>query len=142
MVFGLEAATVRALDLGILGVPGVLLLNSFVIDGSCFEALSSIPSTGVMGVGVLGIVAPSSFFHFMENGDARITPFGRVPGGVVLPSCTGVGGCVEPFGKGLEPLVEERPPNLGNLDTIVDLMGALSSIRRQQRHGGHGITHN
>lgn len=84
----------------------------------------------------LGGVVPSSFFHFSEKGEARIKPFGRVAGGVVLPSWVGVVVCVEPLDKGLAPPVEERPPNLGSLDTMADLMGAFSSIRCQQRHGG------
>lgn len=45
-------------------------------------------------------------------------------------------GCAEPLERELGALVEERPPNLGSLDTMADLMGAFSSIRCQQRHGG------
>lgn len=78
---------------------------------------------------------PSSLFNFREKGDAWITPFGRVADGVTLPSCVGVAGCAEPLERALVPLVEERPLNLGSLDTMADLMDAFSSIRCQPRHG-------
>lgn len=86
-------------------------------------------------------VAPSFLCHFREKGEARITPFGRVPRGVLLPSWVGVVGCVEPLDKGLVPPTEERPPNLGSLDTMADLMDAFSSIRCQQRHVGNRESH-
>jgi len=45
-------------------------------------------------------------------------------------------GCVEPLDKGLAAPVDERPPNLGSLDTMADLICDFSSIRCQKRHGG------
>lgn len=134
MAFGLDTAIIKEPDLRITGVPGEPFFTSFVKEGSCVRALSSPPSPGL--VGVVGLVDPSSLLHFREKGEARIIPLGCVPGGVVFPSWVGVAGWVEPFVRGLVPPVEERPPNLGSLDTMADLMSAFSSIRCQQRHGG------
>lgn len=136
IALGLDTATIKEPDLLILGVPGEPFFTSFANEGSCSGALSSTPSPGLVGVVGLERVVPSSLFHFREKGEARIIPFGRVPGGAVLPSWECVVGCVEPLDKGLAQPVEERPPNLGSLDTMADLMGAFSSIRCQQRHGG------
>lgn len=44
---------------------------------------------------------------------------------------------MEPLDKGVVPPTEERPPNLGSLDTMADLMDAFSSIRCQERHVGN-----
>lgn len=135
MALGLETATANEPALRILGVAGAPFFTSFVSDGNIW-ALSSLPSTGLVGVVGLEGVAPPSFFHFREKGEDRSAPFGRVPGGVVLPSCERVADCEDPLVRGLVPLLEERPPNLGSLDTMADLTGAFSSIRCQQRHGG------
>lgn len=43
-------------------------------------------------------------------------------------------GCVDPLGKGLVLPLDERPPNLGNLDTMADLKAAVVSIRCPQWH--------
>lgn len=136
MVLGLETATIKAPDRRILGVPGGTFFTSFASERSCVLVLSSPPSPELVGVVGLEGIVPSSLFHFKEKGEARITPFGRGPGEAVLPSWVGVVGCVEPLDKGLTPPFEERPPNLGSLDTMANLMGAFSSIRCQQRHGG------
>lgn len=87
------------------------------------------------------VVIPSSFFNLREKGEARIIPFLRVPEELLFPSWLGVVGFVEPLDKGFVPPTEERPPNLGNLDTMADLMGSFFSIRCQQRHGGTEESH-
>lgn len=133
MALGLDTATAKVPDLRILGVAGKPFLTSFVSEESTW-ALSSLPSTGLIGVVGLEGVTPVSFFHFREKGDAPSAPFGRVPGGVVFPSCEVVVDCWDPLVRGLVPLLVDRPPNLGSLDTMADLIGAFSSIRCQQRH--------
>lgn len=130
MALGLETATIKEPDLRILGVAGEPFFTSLDSEGSCGWTLSSTPP-GLVGVVGLGGFVPSSFFHLREKGEARIAPFGCVPGGVVLPSWEGVVGCAEPLHMGVAPPDEERPPNLGSLDTMADLMGAFSSIRCQ-----------
>lgn len=43
-------------------------------------------------------------------------------------------GCVDPLGEELVAPFDERPPNLGSLDTMADLKAAVVSIRRPQWH--------
>lgn len=130
MAFGLETASIKAPDLLILGVAGEPFFGSFTLD----ESLTLSSSSGQVGEAEVAAVLPSSLFHFSVNGDARVAPFGHIAGGLVCPSWAGVTGCADPLDKGLAPLPEQRPPNVGNLDTMTDLKDALFSMRCQEWH--------
>lgn len=134
MVFGLETASIKEPVLFILGVAGEPFFTSFTLGESV--ALSS--SSGQVGEAEEAALLPSSRFHFSENGDARMAPFGHTAGGLVLPSWAGVTGWAEPLDKGLVPPPEQRPPNFGNLDTMADLKDDFLSMRCQDWHGETG----
>ena len=73
----------------------------------------------------------ASLLHFREKEGLRTSPFRGVAVAGVLVSWLGRVDCGEPLGREFAPPVEERPPNLGSLDTMAVPTDGFSSIRRQ-----------
>lgn len=134
MAFGLETASVKEPALFVLGVAGGPFFTSFALG----EGPSWSSSSGRVGGAEAAAALPSSLFHLGGKGEVWTAPFGPAAGGLLPPSRAGVAGCAEPLDTGPPPPPEQRPPNLGNLDTMADLRDAFLSMGRREWHGETG----